>query len=146
MPTNWKQLKAIEQKNKERLLAVCPQASENSGIYGIFRVDENDIKFAYIGQAKHCLTRLAQHLSGYKQHIDNSIRKHGFYNKETTPYGYSIGIIKYCPVEELDLQEKEYIKRWAKMVGNFVMLLPVGKIAARPTSMNASHRAVIVMA
>ena len=42
-------------------------------------MDEEGIKYAYIGQAKHILTRLAQHLTGY-QHIDLSIRKHGLYS------------------------------------------------------------------
>ena len=72
---NYRQIKAIEQKNKQRILAVCSNVTETSGIYILIR-EENGFKYAYVGQAKHLLTRLAQHLSGY-QHIDLSIKKHG---------------------------------------------------------------------
>ena len=68
---NYRQIKAIEQKNKERILKVRPNVPNTSGIYIFFR-EENDIKYAYVGQAKHLLSRLAQHLSGY-QHIDLSL-------------------------------------------------------------------------
>lgn len=37
------------------------------------RTDENGFRYAYIGQAVHILTRLAQHLVGY-QHIDLSLK------------------------------------------------------------------------
>ena len=78
---NYKQVKAIEASNKKRLLSVNPNLNEKSGIYFLTRVDENGIKYAYIGQAKHILTRLAQHLVGY-QHIDLSLKKHGLYSSE----------------------------------------------------------------
>ena len=53
---NFKQIKAIEQKNKQRLLKVFPDLTEDSGIYFLTR-QENGFKYAYIGQAKHILTR-----------------------------------------------------------------------------------------
>lgn len=112
MPTNWKQLKAIEQKNKERILELCPFANENSGIY-IFVRKENNILYAYVGQAKHLLTRLAQHLSGY-QHIDLSLKKHGLYDYEKNPTGWDVEII-YCPESELDTAEQGYIQSRASM-------------------------------
>lgn len=80
MPTNWKQLKAIEAKNKKRILEVCPTINDASGIYIMTRY-EDGFKYAYIGQAKRLLTRLAQHLSGY-QHIDLSIKRHGLWSDE----------------------------------------------------------------
>lgn len=111
MPTNWKQLKAIEQKNKERILATCPFVDENSGIY-IFVRKENGILYAYVGQAKHLLTRLAQHLNGY-QHIDLSIKKHGLWSDEN-PAGWDVEII-HCPESELDREEQRYIQSRASM-------------------------------
>ena len=86
MNENLRKAKAIEAKNKKRLLAIDPYLDEGSGIYFLVRKDENGIKYAYIGQAKHLLTRLAQHLSGY-QHIDLSLKKHGLYSSENI-YGY----------------------------------------------------------
>lgn len=110
MPTNWKQLKAIEQKNKERILAVCPQASENSGIYTLHR-RENGFHYVYVGQAKHLLSRLAQHFSGY-QHIDLSLKKRGLYDVMDNQTGWDIVVTEY-PESELDEQEQRFIREWA---------------------------------
>lgn len=108
---NIAKAKAIEQKNKKRLLAVNPNLDEKSGIYFLTRVDENDIKYAYIGQAKHILTRLAQHLTSY-QHIDLSLKKHGLYSTDN-PYGWKIGFMHF-PLSELDEKEQHYIKMYAQ--------------------------------
>ena len=102
---NYAQIKAIEKKNKERILKVCPEATEDSGIY-IFTREENGFRFGYVGQAKHILTRLAQHLSGY-QHIELSLKAHGFYSKDNLT-GYAISLI-YCTIEQLDEMERKYI-------------------------------------
>ena len=106
---NYRQIKAIEQKNKQRILKLCPSIPETSGIY-VFVREENGFKYAYIGQAKHLLTRLAQHLSGY-QHIDLSIKKHGLWSKEN-PCGWHIRCF-LCPLEKLDANEQYYIKHYA---------------------------------
>lgn len=103
--------KAVEKKNKERLLKVNPKLDEESGIYFLTRVDENCFKYAYIGQAVHILTRLAQHLVGY-QHIDLSLKKHGLYDFSENPYGWKIGFLHY-PQNELDKWEQHYIKAYA---------------------------------
>lgn len=108
---NIAKAKAIEQKNKKRLLAVNPNLDEKSGIYFLTRVDENDIKYAYIGQAKHILTRLAQHLTSY-QHIDLSLKKHGLYSTDN-PYGWNINFMHF-PISELDEKERYYITLYAK--------------------------------
>lgn len=107
---NYRQIKAIEQKNKEKILHVCPNVPETSGIY-IFYRKEDEIKYAYVGQAKHLLTRLAQHLSGF-QHIDLSLKKHGLYSA-INPQGWSIRW-RECKLDELDELEKQYIKEMAK--------------------------------
>lgn len=107
---NITRAKAIERENKKRLLEINPDLDEDSGIYFLTRIDENGIKYAYVGQAKHILTRLAQHLVGY-QHIDLSIKKHGFFSDDN-PYGYKIGFQK-IKESELDRKEQQYIKAYA---------------------------------
>ncbi len=102
---------AIQAKNKKKILAVEPAATEASGIYILTRVDENGIKYAYIGQAKHLLTRLAQHLSGY-QHIDLSIKKHGLYSKDNLT-GWVIETLEMRE-DLLNDAEREYIRLFAE--------------------------------
>ena len=106
---NFRQIKAIEKANKERLLKLNPDLTDNSGIYFLLR-EENGFKYGYIGQAKHLLTRLAQHLSGY-QHIDLSLKKHGLYST-ANPTGYTVNFLEY-PENELDEQEQKYIRKYA---------------------------------
>ena len=107
---NIRQAKAIESKNRKRLLEVNPSLTDESGIYFLTRVDENGFKYAYIGQAVHILQRLAQHLVGY-QHIDLSLKKHGLY-ADDNPNGWKIGFLNF-PISELDKQEQHYIKAYA---------------------------------
>ena len=110
MNNNFRKAKAIESTNKKRLLKVNEELNEKSGIYFLLREDENGIKYAYIGQAKHILTRLSQHLVGY-QHIDLSLKKHGLYSTDNQ-YGWRVGFVN---VEEpmLDEMEQHYIKQYA---------------------------------
>ena len=110
MNENLRKAKAIEAKNKKRLLAIDPYLDEGSGIYFLVRKDKNGIKYAYIGQAKHLLTRLAQHLSGY-QHIDLSLKKHGLYSSENV-YGWKIGFLHF-QISELDFMEKKFIQMYS---------------------------------
>lgn len=107
---NVRQRYAIEQKNKKRLLEVNPSLDDSSGIYVLTRADENGFKYAYIGQAVHLLQRLAGHMVGY-QHIDLSLKKHGFYSAEK-PYGWKVGFMHF-PVSQLDEKEQHYIKMYA---------------------------------
>ena len=106
---NLRQIKAIEAENKKRILAVCPDCPNTSGIYFMLR-EEDGFKYAYIGQAKHLLTRLAQHLSGY-QHIDLSIKKHGLWS-EDNPTGYKVHCLQF-PESQLDDKEQHFIKAYA---------------------------------
>ncbi len=105
---NYRQIKAIEQKNKERILKVR-DVPDTSGIYILTR-EENGFKYAYVGQAKHLLSRLAQHLSGY-QHIDLSLKKHGLKSEEN-PTGWDIGFVG-MDESLLDEYEQKYIKIYA---------------------------------
>lgn len=112
MATNYRQVYAIEKKNKERLLKVNPKLNDKSGIYFLLREDENGFKYAYIGQAVHVISRLASHLSGYQQHIDLSIRSHGLYDAEKNPYGWRVEFMN-LPASQLDEAEKKYIRLYA---------------------------------
>ena len=107
---NIRQAKAIESKNRKRLLEVNPSLTDESGIYFLTRTDENGFRYAYIGQAVHILQRLAGHLVGY-QHIDLSLKKHNLYSAEN-PYGWKIGFMHF-PVIQLDEKEQYYIKMYA---------------------------------
>ena len=96
---NIAQIKAIEKKNRERLLKVNPNLNDRSGIYFLTRTDENDISYFYIGQAVNIIQRMCGHLTGY-QHIDNSIKKRGFFSDENH-YGWNLNFINY-PKSDLD--------------------------------------------
>lgn len=108
---NIARAKAIEQENKKRLLKLNPKLNDKSGIYFLLRKDENGFKFAYVGQAKSVLQRLASHLVGYEQHIDLSLRKHKLYS-EDNPYGWRVEFLNF-PESQLDEKEKYYIKLYA---------------------------------
>ena len=111
--TDWKNVakaKAIEKKNRERILAINPYVDEKSGIYFLTRTDEDGFRYAYIGQAVNLLSRLAGNLKGY-QHIDLSIKSHGLYSTDNI-YGWKIGFMHY-PDEELDKWEQYWIKKYA---------------------------------
>lgn len=114
MAPNYRQIYAIKAENEKKILRVCPDAKKESGIYCFYRINEQGFKFAYIGLAtKSVLTRLAEHLSGYNQHIDLSIRKYGLYDEEKNEHGYKIKVLCYCPEEECNEKEQYYIKQYA---------------------------------
>ena len=108
---NIAKIKAIEKKNRERLLQVNPKLNDRSGIYFLTRTDENDISYFYIGQAVNIIQRMCGHLTGY-QHIDNSIKKRGF-SSEENPYGWKLNFINY-PKSELDKMEQYWILEYTK--------------------------------
>ena len=101
-------------KLKAQVLEICPMAQDKSGIY-IMKREENGFRYAYVGQAKQVLTRLAQHLDGYTkpnaQHIDLSLKKYGL-KTHTNPNGWEMGVL-YCPEYELNAKEQYYIRLYA---------------------------------
>lgn len=107
---NIRQTKVIEYQNKKKLLEVNPKLDEKSGIYFLTRTDEYGFKYAYIGQAKHILTRLAQHLVGY-QHIDLSLKKHNLYSADN-PFGWKVNFLHFSE-SQLNEKEQHYIKEYA---------------------------------
>lgn len=108
---NIAKIKAIEKKNRERLLKVNPKLNDRSGIYFLTRTDENDISYFYIGQAVNIIQRMCGHLTGY-QHIDLSVKKRGFFSEEN-PYGWKLNFINY-PKSELDKMEQYWILEYTK--------------------------------
>lgn len=108
---NIAKIKAIEKKNRERLLKVNPKLNDRSGIYFLTRTDENDISYFYIGQAVNIIQRMCGHLTGY-QHIDLSIKKRGF-SSEENPYGWKLNFINY-PKSDLDKMEQYWILEYTK--------------------------------
>lgn len=115
MSNNYKniaKIKAIDKKNKQRLLAVNPKIDNKSGIYFLLREDSvTGIKFSYVGQARFIENRLLQHLRGF-QRIDISLKAHGLYSKDN-PDGWRIEFIHF-PIEQLDEKERYYITLYAK--------------------------------
>lgn len=103
---NMRQIKAIEKANRERLLKVNPDLTDESGIYFLTRVQPE----GYIGQARHICQRLCQHLSGYDQYVDRSLKAHGLYS-EDNPYGYKVNFLPF-PESKLDEMEQYYIQKY----------------------------------
>ena len=106
---NYKQIYAIKKANEERILKVCPNCPNPSGIYFLLREDDG-FKYAYIGQAVRLRERLGSHLSGY-QHIDLSLKKHGLWSEEN-PTGYRVHFLEFAE-SLLDEMEQKYIKQYA---------------------------------
>ena len=109
MAVNYRQIKAIEAANKKLILQACPDCPDRSGIYFLLR-EESGFRWAYIGQAKRLLSRLAGHLRGY-QHIDLSLKKHGLYSVDN-PTGWKVHFLEF-PEQQLDEMEQKYIKNYA---------------------------------
>lgn len=106
---DFRQLKAIEKANKEKLIKHWGNIPEISGIYILTRY-ENGFKYAYVGQAKKLLSRLEQHYRLYKQHIDRSLKAHKLYSEENKS-GWSV-LCFYCEESKLNDMETRYIKEY----------------------------------
>lgn len=128
---NIRKAMAIEAKNKRILLSVNPKLNDNPGIYFLTREDENGFLFGYVGQAKHVLTRLAQHMVGYQQHIDLSLKKHKLYSKEN-PHGWKVNFLNF-PENELNEKEQFFIKQYAMSGYQMRNVQTGGKSAGRST-------------
>lgn len=108
---NRKQFWAIQRENEKRILSICPKAKHQSGIYCFHREDENGFKYAYVGLAsKSILSRCAEHLNGYTQHIDRSLKSHKLYSEEN-PFGWKLDVLCFCPADQCNEKEQYYIKK-----------------------------------
>lgn len=122
-----KQRFAILNENKKIIKAMCPSITNQSGIYIFFRENEKGEKCAYVGQAKHLLDRISQHLMGRKQHIDKSLYVHKLYSQDN-PNGWRFKVLCYCDEESLDSCEQHYIQRAIKFYDKIYNVTGGGQI------------------
>lgn len=113
---DYRQRMAIQYKNIEKLKTIINKRFEpfwnDAGIYILTR-EESGFKYAYVGQSRQpIIKRLAEHLSGYSQHIDRSLYTHKLYTADN-PTGWKIDYIESCGVEALDQMEQFWIKEYA---------------------------------
>ena len=110
-----KYLDAQRKKNQmcEFLYAYDNKLKELPGIYVITREnkprkDGGITKFAYIGQAKNVIDRLADHYIRFEQRVDVSLKTRCLWYP-SNPYGWRINVY-YCNEDELNEKEREFIK------------------------------------
>lgn len=118
MANNYRQRMAILAKNKEKIKTVIDNKFEycfnSAGIYVLTR-EQDGFRYAYVGQTQQpIINRLAEHLSGYSQHIDVSLKKHKLYS-ENNPSGWKVVYIEPCSNESLDRMEQFWIKHYADL-------------------------------
>lgn len=104
---DYKQLFKRQQEWVVQLHKLCPELTNESGIYFWQRTVDGEKKM-YIGKAKHLMERSVSHCMGYSQRIDLSIRKWGFYDENSNPMGWQLKVRKY-PLADLDRWERYYI-------------------------------------
>lgn len=103
----------MSKKNLELTKQLLEQMKDDPcGIYAIYREDNQGFRYAYIGQSKHCLTRILEHINGFSQHIDCSIKKWGLYDNGEKE-GYHIAIVERCYPEQLDEKETQNCLKYA---------------------------------
>ena len=113
MEFDYKKKYAVEAKAKREILAYKPNITEASGIYLFMRKDAEKGVCVYVGQAKHLLTRLAQHLTarittkGECSHIDNSLYNRGL-KSQRNPDGWEL-CVHYCDIKDLNETERQAI-------------------------------------
>ena len=87
-----------------------PEIQNKSGIY-VYTREDRGFKFAYVGQSKHIVDRLASHLCSYDSYIEFSLKKHKLFTEEN-PEGWKIDVF-YCEESELNEKEREYMLKYA---------------------------------
>lgn len=97
-------------KHKKMLMKTFKGLDDRSGIYIYIRHD-NDFKYAYVGQSKHLVTRLAEHMMGFEQHIDKSLKKRGLFSVDN-PTGWNIRWLHFDE-KQLNQKEQDIIKTYA---------------------------------
>lgn len=107
---NYKNLFSVGWNMEKALIRLCPEITHSSGIYIWIRENEVE-KCAYIGQAKDLIRRNISHLMGYKQRIDQSLRKWGLYDEEFNTTGWRLGILHFG-IDELNAQEQRLIEAY----------------------------------
>ncbi len=97
------------------------QYDKISGIYIWERYNEDGVYCWYIGKAKNLLHRTAQHIMDGQSHLDKSIKKHGLFDREKNPKGWSVLVVTICNELELDKLEQ-------RCITDTIRLSPHGKM------------------
>lgn len=103
---DYKKLFSIQSQLEKVVKQACPKMTHTSGIYFYTRQDDEG-KYAYIGKSVDVLNRSVSHLQGYKQSIDISLKKRGFYSEENQ-MGWHLNFLPF-PENLLDEKESYYI-------------------------------------
>lgn len=113
-PKKRKYLQAAERMNFvcECLYSYNSELKDEPGIYTFIRMTPPNKegftqKYIYVGQAVNVINRIAQHVIGFEQHIDLSIKNRMLYYP-TNPYGWQIHV-RYCDKSKLDEMERKTI-------------------------------------
>lgn len=108
-PTDYRQLFAVQRKLEHVIRQICPDMDHKSGIYFLIRREENK-NCAYIGKSVDLLKRMVEHLHGYSQRIDVSLKKRGFKTKENES-GWELYFLHF-EKSELDEKEQYFIEKY----------------------------------
>lgn len=95
---------------KQELRKRFPEMKTRPAIYIYWKYTEKKELRMYIGQSIDLLERTCSHILGHS-HIDLSLRKWGWYDKDTNPYGWRLHFY-YCPKNELDKLERFEIEKY----------------------------------
>ena len=141
MTVNYRQIFARQEHNKQRWLKLDKTLKDVSGIYILTREDAG-IKYAYVGQAKKMLTRLAQHLQGNEQHIDLSLKKWGLFGIDR-PNGWKVEYVECfeCDLDELEQQMiKEFANKGYQLRNKTIGGQCVGKVGINENKPSKGYR------
>lgn len=108
---NYRQIFATKQRQENELRKRFPQMRNKPAIYIYHRKTQDGELKMYIGQSQSLLDRTISHIQGWKSHLDMSLKKWGWYDKDINPYGWQL-YFYYCPKNELDNLERAEIQKW----------------------------------
>lgn len=112
---NYKQIFARKKAVAEKLKRICPNITNDSGIYFYTREKEEGGRAFYIGKSRHLLDRCVTHDTTYSQRIDKSLKSRKYFSK-TNPYGWKLNVL-FFPEYILDEKEAYYIELYRKEGG-----------------------------
>lgn len=112
LETDYRKLFDAQRQIKKQLKILCQDLDDRPGIYFWFREDHEG-KHIYIGQALSLIERNINHVQGYKQRLDKSIKKRGFYG-ENNKSGWKLKIM-HAEVGQLNELEKYYINKYKEL-------------------------------
>jgi hypothetical protein len=115
---NYKQLFARKNAVAKKLKRICPNISNDSGIYFYTReksMEEGGGRAFYIGKSRTLLDRCVSHDIGYSQRIDISLKKRGYFS-EKNPYGWKLNVMTF-PERVLDERERYFIELYIRVGG-----------------------------